>query len=97
MDVKKTMLDQVGKLMQNPRVMQMAMNPRVMGAVMKAMSLRGQVASTVASATQSMARTLNLASRDDVRELRRTVRRLEEQLSRMEYERDEAGAPDDER
>ena len=96
MDIKKTLLAQVTKLIQNPRVMQLAMNPKVMGAVMRVMTVRGQVASTVSSAQHSVARTLNLASRDEVRELRRTVRRLEEQLSRMEAERDEAVQLDDE-
>jgi polyhydroxyalkanoate synthesis regulator phasin len=61
-----------------------------MGAVMTAMSVRGKVASAASMATQTVARSLNLATRDEVRELRRTIRRLEEQLS--EYEAREADA-----
>jgi hypothetical protein len=93
MDVKKAAMDQVMKLMQNPRVMQVAMNPKVMGVVMKAMSLRGRMASATSAATHTMARSLNLATRDEVRELRRTVRRLEELVNELEErEEDSAGA-----
>jgi anion-transporting ArsA/GET3 family ATPase len=88
MDVKKAAMGQLMKLMQNPKVMQVAMNPKVMGAVMTAMSMRGKVASAASSATQTVARSLNLATREEVRELRRTIRRLEEQLNR--YEESEA-------
>ena len=84
MDIKKIVLDQVSKLLQNPRVLEVAMNPKVMGVVMKAMSLREQVVAASASASESVARTLNLATREEVGELRRTVRRLEEQLSQLE-------------
>ncbi len=95
MDVKKAVWDQFAKVLQDPRVMQLAMNPKVMGAVMRAMSVRGRVASSLGSAQHAVARTLNLASRDEVRELRRTVRRLEEQLGRMDAERDDPGSLDD--
>ena len=84
MDVKKTAMDQLMRLMQNPKVMQVAMNPKVMGTVMKAMSLRGKVQSAAATATQTVARSLNLATREEVRELRRTIRRLEEVINEME-------------
>jgi hypothetical protein len=92
MDVKKTLLTQVMKLAQNPKVMEIAMSPRVMGAAMKVMSLRGQVESASAAATQSLARSLNLATREEVRELRRTVRRLEDELQDIERARDEERA-----
>jgi alanine racemase len=97
MDVKKAAMDQLMKLMQNPKVMQVAMNPKVMGAVMKAMSLRGQVSSAANAATHSVARTFNLATREEIRELRRTVRRLEDLVNRLEEQRlDDAGEPSEE-
>lgn len=94
MNLKKTLLTQAMKLAQNPKVMEVAMSPKVMGAAMRVMSLRGQVESASAAATQSLARALNLATREEVRELRRTIRRLEDEL----HERDQApaSAPDDE-
>jgi hypothetical protein len=83
-DVKKTAMDQLMKLMQNPKVMQVAMNPKVMGTVMKAMALRGKVQSAASAATQTMAKSLNIATRDEVKELRRTIRRLEDLVNEME-------------
>lgn len=96
MDVKKTVLTQVMKLAQNPKVMEIAMNPKVMGAAMKVMSLRGQVESASAAATQTLARSLNLATREEVRELRRTIRRLEDELHEMEREKSDASQDPDE-
>ena len=87
MDVKKAAMDRLMKLMQNERVMRVAMNPRVMGTVMKAMALRGKISSVASAASNSVARSLHLATREEVRELQRTVRRLEELLNQME-ERD---------
>ena len=96
MDVKKTVLTQVMKLAQNPKVMEIAMSPKVMGAAMKVMSLRGQVESASAAATQTIARALNLATREEVRELRRTIRRLEDELHEMEREKAEGSQDPDE-
>ena len=90
MDLKKAAMDRVMKLAQNPKVMRVAMNPKVMGTVMKAISLRSKVSSATNAATQSVARTLNLATREEVRELKRTIRKLEENVARME-KRDDDG------
>jgi hypothetical protein len=96
MDVKKAAMDRMMKLLQNPRVMQVAMNPKVMGAVMKAMSLRGRMTSVAAAASHTVARSLNLATREEIRELRRTVRRLEELVNRIEdRELDDVGERDE--
>lgn len=84
MDVKKALLDQAMKLAQNPKVMEVAMNPKVMEVAMKAMSLRAQVASAASGAQTAVARSLNLATRDEVKELRRTIRKLEDQLAEAE-------------
>jgi len=81
MSVKKVVLGQVMKLAQNPKVMEVVTSPRVMELAMKAMSLRAQAGTVASGATHAVARSLNLATREDVRELRRTVRRLEEQLA----------------
>jgi hypothetical protein len=80
MDIKKTLLAQAMKLAQNPKVMEIAMNPKVMEVAMKAMSARAQV-STAATAPRTPSRGLNLATRDEVKELRRTIRKLEDQLA----------------
>ncbi len=81
MDIKKTLLTQAMKLAQNPKVMEFATSPKVMEVAMKAMATRAQVTTAVHGATSSVARGLNLATRDEVKELRRTIRKLEDQLA----------------
>jgi hypothetical protein len=81
MDLKKTLLTHAMKLAQNPKVMEIATHPKVMEVAMKAMAARGQVTTAVHGATSSVARGLNLATRDEVKELRRTIRKLEDQLA----------------
>ena len=81
MNLKKSLLTQAMKLAQNPKVMEIATHPKLMEVAMKAMSARGQVSTAVHGATQTVARGLNLATRDEVKELRRTIRKLEDQLA----------------
>lgn len=81
MDLKKTLLKQAMKLAQNPKVMEIATHPKVMEVAMKAMAARGQIGTAVDGATRTVARGLNLATRDEVRELRRTIRKLEDELA----------------
>ena len=81
MDLKKTLLTQAMKLAQNPKVMEVVTHPRVMEVAMRAMAARAQVTTTVHGATNSVARGLNLATRDEVKELRRTIRKLEAELA----------------
>ncbi len=80
MSVKNVVIGQVMKLAQSPKVMEVVTSPRVMEVAMKAMSLRAQASTVASGATQAVARTLNLATREEVRDLRRTIRRLEEEL-----------------
>ena len=84
MDVKKTAMDHLRKLKQNPKEKQVAMNPKVMGTVMKAMALRGKVQTAATAATSTVAKSLNIATREEVKELRRTIRRLEDLVNEME-------------
>lgn len=81
MDLKKSLLAQAAKLAQNPKVMEVVTHPRVMEVAMKAMAARGQIGTAVDGATRTVARSLNLATRDEVKELRRTIRRLEDELA----------------
>lgn len=83
MSTLKDMLIERGmKLLQDPRVGKLASDPRVMRAVMQAMSVPGKVQSFTSEQIAALAKRLNLASEEDVAQLRRTVRRLEEELAR---------------
>ncbi len=88
---KKSLLKQGMKLMTDPRVMKLMQDERVMKAVMTAMSMPGKVQSFTAEQVQSLAKAMALATEDEVKDLKRTVRRLEEELARLDRKADEAG------
>ncbi len=55
-------------------------DPRAQSALMRALRLRGRVQEQVDARLERIARRLNLATAREVRELKRTIRRLEEKL-----------------
>ena len=82
--LKKTLLKQGMKLMSDPRVMKLMQDPRVMKAVMQVMSMPGKVQSFTHDNVEKIAKAMALATEDEVKDLRRTVRRLEEEMNRMQ-------------
>jgi len=79
----KSMIVEGGmKLLQDPRFGKFATDPRVMRAIMQAMAMPGKVQEFTSEQIAGLAKKLNLASEEDVAQLRRTVRRLEEDLAR---------------
>lgn len=83
MDLKQQVMERAFKLMQDPRVMKALQDPRVMQGVMTAVSLRAKVQAGVQSRVDGLAKSLNLASRAEVRELRRNVERLQRELEQQ--------------
>jgi hypothetical protein len=81
---KKTLMKQGMKLMSDPRVMKLMQDERVMKALMQAMSIPGKVQSFTSEQLQSIAKAMALATEDEVKDLKRTVRRLEEEVARLE-------------
>ena len=84
MSLKKTLMKQGMKLMTDPRVMKLMQDERVMKAVVAAMSVPGRVQSFTTEQVQSLAKAMALATEDEVKDLKRTVRRLEEEVARLE-------------
>ncbi len=82
--LKKTLMKQGMKLMTDPRVMKLMQDERVMKALMTAMSVPGKVQSFTSEQVQSLAKAMALATEDEVKDLKRTVRRLEEEMARIE-------------
>ena len=80
MSVKKAILERALKLMSDPRVGKFMSNPKVMGAAMKVFELRATAQRSVDEQLAKVARLFHLATEDEIRELRATVRMLEEQL-----------------
>jgi len=83
-DVKRELIDQAVKLMQNPRVSRALQNPRVMQGVVGAMQLGAKVQKNVETGATVVARGLNLATQEQVDELRGEIDRLRDQLADAE-------------
>jgi cell division FtsZ-interacting protein ZapD len=81
---KKTLMKEGMKLISDPRVLKMMQDERVMKAVMQVMSMPGKVQSFTQDNVEKLAKAMALATEDEVKDLRRTVRRLEEEMNRMQ-------------
>src|SRR5580693_8312063 len=81
--LKKTLMQQGMKLMSDPRVVKLMQDERVMKAVMTAMSMPGKAQTFARDQVENIARAMALATEGEVKDLRRTVRKLEEEVSRL--------------
>jgi hypothetical protein len=91
--LKKTLMKQGMKLMSDPRVMKLMQDERVMKAVMQMMAVPGKVQTFTHEQVERLAKSMALATEDEVKDLKRTVRRLEEEVARLERRQDSADAP----
>jgi hypothetical protein len=88
---KKTVMKQGMKLMSDPRVLKLMQDPRVMGALMQVVNAPGRVQTFTTEQVEKLAKAMSLATEDEVNDLKRQVRRLEEELARLERERNKGG------
>ena len=86
MNLKKMVMERGMKLMSDPRVMKLMSNPKVMNVVMKGFQLRGKAQASIDARVQSLAKTLKLATREEVRDLKDTIRTLERALKEVQAE-----------
>jgi cell division protein FtsB len=91
--LKKTIMKQGMKLMSDPRVMKLMQDERVMKAVMQMMAVPGKVQHFTEEQVAKLAKSMALATEDEVKDLKRTVRRLEEEVARLEKKTDGVEAP----
>jgi cell division FtsZ-interacting protein ZapD len=82
--IKKTLVKQGMKLMGDPRVMKIMQDERVMKAVMQMMSVPGKVQTFTSEQVEKLAKAMSLATEDEVKDLKRQIRRLEEEVARLE-------------
>jgi hypothetical protein len=82
--LKKTLMQRGMQLMTDPRVMKIMQDERVMKAVMQMMSMPGKVQTFTNEQVERLAKAMSLATEDEVKDLKRQIRRLEEEVSRME-------------
>lgn len=85
--IKKSLMKQGMKLMTDPRVMKIMQDERVMKAVMQMMSMPGKVQTFTSDQVEKLAKAMSLATEDEVKDLKRQIRRLEEEIARLEKER----------
>jgi hypothetical protein len=86
---KKNLMKQGMKLISDPRVMKLMQDERVMKAVMAAMSMPGKAQTFAKERMEGVAKAMALATEDEVKDLRRTVRKLEEEVTRLKGDRGE--------
>ena len=87
---KQQLLSKAFTLMQDSRVVKLLQDPRVMSSLMGAMKLRSDVQRSFNQQVKVLAKSLHLASEDEVQELKRAVARLEQELERSRHQRREA-------
>jgi hypothetical protein len=87
MTLKKTLMQQGMRLMTDPRVMRLMQDERVMKAMMTAMSVPGKAQTFARDQVEVIAKAMALATEGEVKDLRRTVRKLEEEMARMKADR----------
>jgi hypothetical protein len=88
--IKRSLMNQGMKLMSDPRVMKLMQDERVMKAVMAAMAMPGKAQAFAKQRAEGIARAMALATEDEVKDLRRTVRKLEDELARIKGEKSDA-------
>ena len=71
------------KLMEDPRVHKLIQDERVMKVASQAFQLRGKVQDEIDQRVEQVAKSLGLVTKNDVRDLRRTIKKLETELDRQ--------------
>jgi LPS O-antigen subunit length determinant protein (WzzB/FepE family) len=66
-------------------------DPRVMKTVMQAIELRGKAQETFDQRVEQIAKALNLATQKEVKELKRTLRKMERELDQARAEKKNSG------
>ena len=89
MTIKESMTHHGMKLMSNPRVLKIIQDERFMKTVMNAMGVAGRITSAVHEHTERLAHIMSFATEQEVRDLRRTVRSLEDQIADLKREIDQ--------
>ncbi len=83
---RNRLLKQGMKWMSDPRVMKLMQDERFMRAMMAALSVPGKAQTFAKERVESIAKAMALATEAEVKDLRRTVRKLEDELRQMKTE-----------
>lgn len=92
MDWKEQLRNKAVTLLADPRVSAVLQDPRVTQGILGAFQLRSKVEKRLEEGARRIVRRLNLATENEVQELRRAVARLERQLEHARHEEAEIAA-----
>ena len=84
MDLKSRVMKKGMELIQDPRVAKVVQDERVMKVAMQAFQLRGKVQEEIDQRVEGVAKSLGLVTKNDVRELKRTIKKLEVELKKQQ-------------
>lgn len=83
MSIKDRIVSEGMRLVSNPQVAKLMQDERFMKLVMTAMSVPGRVATFTTEQKETFAKSMGLATSDELRDLRRTVTSLEQTVARL--------------
>jgi len=83
------------KIMSHPSVMRFMQDDKVMQAMMSAITLPARASNAISEHTNRFAHAMSFATEQEVRDLRRTVRSLEDQLAEIKQEMEQSRAKAD--
>jgi polyhydroxyalkanoate synthesis regulator phasin len=89
-DWRQQFLSRALTWMQDPRIAKVMQDPRVVSGLTSAVRLHNELQRSIEHGVQRITESLDLASRSEVRELRRAVSRLERELERARGQRRES-------
>jgi len=84
MSIKDEVLKRGMQMMSDPRVAKLMQNPQFMKVMMAAIQVPGKVNTFTNEQAKVLASALRLATAEDVKELQRSVKRVERQLAKLE-------------
>ena len=84
MSLKDRLMARASKVMADPRVAKLAQDERVMKVAMQAFQLRGKVQEEIDDRVATAAKSLGLVTKDEVRDLKRTIKKLETELKKQQ-------------
>ena len=91
-DIKGFLKNRGMKLMSDPKVAKLMQDDRVMKVAMQAFQLRGKVQEQIDGNVERVAQSLGLVTKSEVRELKRTIKKLETELKKQQAAQDAAAA-----
>jgi hypothetical protein len=85
----KALMSQGLHLITDPRVIKIMQDERVVKAITQVIKVPGKVQEFTQGNVEKVAKAMALATANEVKDLKRTVRRLEEEVTRLQRDRQE--------